>query len=261
MYRSSTPSGMNAIEYIGPRPRKAPRKSRGGGWLMILLVVIGVGIAARPLITKALAERAPVTELKVWETVDWLEQNDVFGNRLAAAALERTRENITYDDAYYKIAYPMGDIPSGKGVCTDVVIRCYRTMNIDLQQLVHQDMRENFRIYPQLWGLTEPDPNIDHRRVPNLQRYFSRFGQAMELPGQDIRASHFNYGDIVAWRLPHGATHIGIVVPGPGERRNEKWVVHNIGSGPKWENKLLEYQMTGHFRFDGGSSQSEGPSQ
>jgi uncharacterized protein YijF (DUF1287 family) len=243
---------MNTIEYIGPRPKKRARKSWGGGWLMVLLVVVGVGIAARPFVSKALAERVPVTELKVEETVAWLAQTDGFGNQLAAVALERTREDITYDDAYYKIGYPMGDVPQGKGVCTDVVIRSYRALGIDLQKLVHEDMQQHFRIYPQLWGLSEPDTNIDHRRVPNLQRFFSRSGREMDLAVETAKAEDFNYGDIVAWRLPHGATHIGIVVPGPGDRRGEKWIVHNIGSGPKWENKLLEYQLIGHYRYTGG---------
>lgn len=240
---------MDTIEYIGPRPRKAPRKSWGGGWLMVLLVVIGVGIAVKPLINKALAERAPVTELTVGETIAWLGQAESFGNRLAVAALERTGQDISYDDAYYKIGYPMGDIAPGRGVCTDVVIRSYRALGIDLQQLVHEDMQDNFRIYPQLWGLSEPDTNIDHRRVPNLQRYFSRHGEAMEHADAEVKAEDFRYGDVIAWRLPHGDTHIGIVVPGPGERRDEKWIVHNIGSGPEWENKLLEYQLIGHYRF------------
>ena len=216
---------------------------------MILLVVVGVGIAARPFISKALANRAPVTELKVGQTTAWLAEGDGFGNRLAAVALERTREEISYDDAYYNISYPMGDVPSSKGVCTDLIIRSYRTLGIDLQELVHEDMQDNFRIYPQLWGLSEPDTNIDHRRVPNLQRYFSRCGEELNLPSGEMTTEGFGYGDVVVWRLPHGDTHIGIVVPGPGDRRGEKWIVHNIGSGPEWENKLMEYQVIGHYRL------------
>jgi len=240
---------MNTIEYIGPRPRKPVRKSWGGGWLMILLVVVGVGIAAQPFISKALANRAPVTELKVEQTTAWLAQGNGFGNRIAAVALERTREDVSYDDAYYNITYPMGDVPASKGVCTDLIIRSYRSLGIDLQELVHEDMQEDFRIYPQLWGLTEPDTNIDHRRVPNLQRYFSRCGEELNLPGEELTSEGFSYGDLVVWRLPHGDTHIGIVVPGPGNRRGEKWIVHNIGSGPEWEDKLMEYQVIGHYRF------------
>ncbi len=242
---------MHPIEYIGPRPRKPMRKSWGGGWLMVLLVIIGVGIAARPLINNALAYRAPDTELNVDNTVSWLEQSGGFGNQLAAAALERTLEEIAYDDAYYKISYPMGDIPSSKGVCSDLIVRSYRTLGIDLQELVHEDMRHHFRIYPQLWGLTQPDSNIDHRRVPNLQRYLSRHGKEVTPGNTEASTENFNYGDVIVWRLPHGDTHMGIVVPGPGIRKGEKWVVHNIGSGPQWENKLLEYQIVGHYRYHG----------
>jgi uncharacterized protein YijF (DUF1287 family) len=241
---------MSTIEYIGPRPQKPVRKSWGGGWLMILFVVVGVGIVAKPYISQALAQNSSVTELKVEETVSWLGQNDAFGNLLAATALERTKKDITYDPAYYKISYPKGDVPEGKGVCTDVVVRSYRALGIDLQELVHNDMEENFRIYPQLWSLKGTDTNIDHRRVPNLQRFFGRFGQEIELP-ETSTAQDFSYGDVVAWRLPHGVTHIGVVVPGPGDRRDEKWIVHNIGSGPQWEDKLLEYQVIGHYRYDG----------
>ena len=134
------------------------------------------------------------------------------------------------------------------------MIRSYRALGIDLQQLVHEDMVKNFRIYPQLWDLKETDTNIDHRRVPNLQRFFSRFGEEIPLVDEaEQKADDFTYGDVLAWRLPHGATHIGIVVPGPGDRRDEKWIVHNIGSGPKWDDKLLEYQLIGHYRFSGAA--------
>ncbi|BDS07501.1 hypothetical protein NT6N_25410 [Oceaniferula spumae] len=243
---------MNAIEYIGPRPKKPARKPWGGGWLMVLLVVVGVGIVAKPFLSDLLAKGDVTDELKVEETVAWLAKDDSFGNQLAAAALERSMVPITYDPAYYKISYPNGDVPEGKGVCTDVVIRSYRALGIDLQKLVHEDMEKNFRIYPQLWSMKQTDSNIDHRRVPNLQRYFSRFGQEIALANEaDQKATDFNYGDVVAWRLPHGATHIGIVVPGPGERHDEKWIVHNIGSGPKWEDKLLEYQIIGQYRYTG----------
>lgn len=220
---------------------------------MIVLVLGIVGYVAWPHLTRALAESSKSAELQVEETVAWLAKGDSFGNELAAAALERTRKKITYDPAYYNIAYPNGDVPEGKGVCTDVVIRSYRALGIDLQQLVHEDMKQNFRIYPQIWELKEPDTNIDHRRVPNLQRFFSRFGKEISSAESETNANAFQYGDIVAWRLPHGATHTGVVVPGPGDRRNEKWIVHNIGSGPKWENKLFDYQVIGHYRYDGAS--------
>ena len=245
---------MNTIEYIGPRPKPPARKPWASGWLMILLVVSTAVFIGWPHISNLLAKEKPTDELIVEQTVTWLGQNSQFGCQLAAAALERTNEDIVYDPAYYKIAYPAGDVPEGKGVCTDVVIRSYRALGIDLQELVHEDMKKKFRIYPQLWDLKKADPNIDHRRVPNLQRFFSRFGNKIALAEEaSIKGDDFDYGDVVAWRLPHGATHIGIVVPGPGERRAEKWIVHNIGSGPQWEDKLLEYQIIGHYRYDGAS--------
>lgn len=219
---------------------------------MILLVVVGVGIVAKPFIADLLAKESPTDELIVEETVAWLAKTDGFGHLLASAALERTNESVTYDPAYYKISYPGGDVPEGKGVCTDVVIRCYRALGIDLQKLVHEDMEKNFRIYPQLWSMKQTDTSIDHRRVPNLQRFFSRFGQEVAFANEtDLTASDFEYGDVVAWRLAGGATHIGIVVPGPEDRRDEKWIVHNNGNGPKWEDKLLEYQVIGHYRYSG----------
>ena len=227
---------------------------------MVLLVVGAVGIIGWPHISNLLAKGNPTDELIVEETVAWLGKDSSFGNQLAAAALERTNESITYDPAYYKISYPGGDVPEGKGVCTDVVVRSYRALGIDLQLLVHEDMEKSFRISPQLWSMKQTDSSIDHRRVPNLQRFFSRFGQEVALADEaSQKAADFNYGDVVAWRLPHGATHIGVVVPGPGDRREEKWIVHNIGSGPQWEDKLLEYQVIGHYRYS-GSSKSIGKS-
>lgn len=222
---------------------------------MVAMVVVGVAFAAKNFADKALADYEKVTELKVEETVAWLSKGDSFGRQLAIAALERTKEEVSYDPDYYEISYPNGDIPEGKGRSADVVIRSYRALGTDLQVLVHNDMDDNFRIYPQLWNLRKPDTNIDHRRVPNLQRFFSR--QGAETGGDMAKlqvAEDFKYGDVVAWRLADGQTHIGIVVPGPGELKAEKWIVHNIGGGPKWENGLLEYEVIGHYRYSGASS-------
>jgi len=242
---------LNAIEYIGPRPKKPARKPWGGGWLMVLLVVIGVGYMALPFVGEILAQAKPVTDLKVEETVAWLGIGDGFGYDLAKVALERTHKEVTYDPAYYQISYPGGDIPEDKGTNTDVIIRSYRALGIDLQQLVHEDMKNNFRIYPQLWNSQQADPNIDHRRVENLQRFFSRYGTEIEVPEGGVNMQGVSWGDIVVWLLPSGDSHIGIVVPGPDERRAEKWIVHNNGEGPKWEDVLLEFKTIGHYRFDG----------
>jgi len=242
---------MDAIEYIGPRPKKPARKPWGGGWLMVLLVVVGVSYVAHPFVGRILAQAEPVTQLKVEKAVAQLGMGDSFGHQLAAVALERTHEKISYDPAYYKISYPGGDIPKGKGTDVDVIIRCYRALGIDLQKLVHEDMEKHFRIYPQLWGLNGPDPSIDHRRVENLQRFFTRFGTSIDVPEDGVKMQDFDWGDIVVWRLPDGSAHIGITVPGPDDRQDEVWVVHNHGEGPQWEDALLEYPIIGHYRYDG----------
>ncbi len=172
---------------------------------------------------------------------------------LVAAALKQTSEAVRYDPAYFVIPYPGGDVPADRGVCTDVVIRAYRAAGIDLQVLVHEDMRAHFSRYPKLWGLQRTDRNIDHRRVPNLQTYFQRRGAA--LPVTD-RPEDYLPGDLVAWDLNgRGLTHIGIVVPPPGSNeltRGSSWIVHNIGSGPKHEERLCEWKILGHYRFGQG---------
>ncbi|RLA41740.1 MAG: DUF1287 domain-containing protein [Gammaproteobacteria bacterium] len=167
---------------------------------------------------------------------------------LVAAALERTTHDVRYDGSYYAIKYPEGDVPSDVGVCTDVVIRAYRSLGIDLQRLVHEDMSEYFDLYPseQIWGLKRPDTNIDHRRVPNLQVFFKRHGK--ELPISDS-AEAFLPGDVVTWMLPGNLPHIGIVTDKIDPLTKKRMVVHNIGRGPRLENMLFAYQITGHYRY------------
>lgn len=165
---------------------------------------------------------------------------------LVQAALARTQQVERYDGSYREIPYPMGDVPDDVGVCTDLVVRAYRALGIDLQQRVHEDMRAHFRAYPGIWGLRGPDPNIDHRRVPNLQRYFERRGEVLPVSreGGDYAA-----GDIVTWRLPNGQPHIGIVtgIQVPGSDR--PMIVHNIGRGPQLEDMLFTFEITGHYRY------------
>ena len=171
-----------------------------------------------------------------------------FVARLTEAAIERTTHLITYDGSSRRIEYPGGDVPETIGVCTDVIIRSYRALGIDLQELVHIDMRDNFDAYPDHWGLAKPDPNIDHRRVPNLQTYFSRHGTS--LPVSD-NPSNYRPGDLVTWMLPGNLPHIGIVVDRTSDDGRRHMLVHNIGSGPKLEDMLFDYPITGHYRFVG----------
>jgi uncharacterized protein YijF (DUF1287 family) len=165
--------------------------------------------------------------------------------RLAAAAIEQTRSHVTYDSSYRKIAYPGGDVPEALGVCADVVIRAYRKLGIDLQVRVHEDMLRNFRLYPQLWKLSGPDTNIDHRRVPNLQTYFRRAGA--ELPVSQ-NPEDYLAGDLVTWSVPPHLPHIGIVT-GQKSPSGIPLIVHNIGRGPQLEDMLFMYPITGHYRY------------
>ena len=165
---------------------------------------------------------------------------------LVEAAQDRTKERVRYDGAYVRLAYPGGDVPSDTGVCTDVIIRSYRAaFNYDLQKAVHEDMKTNFSAYPKNWGLRRTDKNIDHRRVPNLETFFLRQGASL---GTSDDPKDFLPGDVVSWRLGGRLPHIGIVTDKKA-RDGTPLIVHNIGAGPKEDNILFEYPMTGHFRF------------
>jgi uncharacterized protein len=171
-----------------------------------------------------------------------------FGDRLAVAAVERTHHKVRYDPAYVEIAYPWGDVPADRGVCSDEVIRSYRALGIDLQQLVHIDMMSDFSRYPNLpkWERSEPDPNIDHRRVLNLGTFFTRHGHSLT---PSDRPEDYRPGDIVTWTVPPDLPHIGIVVNRRGADLKRYMIVHNIGKGPQIEDRLFDWPVTGHFRF------------
>lgn len=253
---------LSPIEYIGPAPRKKKRRRNPFGGILLMLIVVGMSfVFVRPLLPFLKAQQSGASAQNAEGAINELRMAGDPASRLAAAVLKRTLAEVVYDPAYYSIPYPGGDIPSGKGMAADVVIRSYRQLGVDLQQLVHEDMTGNFRMYPQFWKMKGPDSNIDHRRVPNLQRFFSRHGDDLLLS----RVSEdYQIGDVVAWRLPFGengqaASHIGIVVPGPGAKKTEKWVVHNIGRGPEWEDELFSYEIVGHYRFvpEGGFASEE----
>ena len=164
---------------------------------------------------------------------------------LVSAARQQTLNAVTYDGTYARIAYPMGDVSSNRGVCSDVVIRAYRSIGIDLQVLVHEDMRANFDRYPTVWHLPKPDTNIDHRRVPNLQRFFDRAGA--RITGSSD--SDYKPGDLVTWMLPGNLPHIGIISDRLSQNSDRPLVIHNIGAGPREEDMLYSYPITGHYRY------------
>lgn len=178
-----------------------------------------------------------------------------FGERLSAAAIARTETRVVYDPSYQRLGYPMGDVASDRGVCADEIVRALRAVGVDLQVLVHEDMTRAFSAYPQLWGLPAPDSNIDHRRVPNLETFFTRKGYRLA-PSLDPKS--YRAGDIVAWNLRGEAgflPHVGIVTDRIGA---SGWpmIVHNIGEGPKLEDVLFSWPMTGRYRItmSGGSA-------
>jgi len=183
-----------------------------------------------------------------------LTNHSSIAHKTAGAAIVQSEKKVSYDTSYYEIDYPMGDIPQDKGTSTDLVIRSLRQAGIDLQQLVHEDMKENFNSYPQLWDLKEPNPSMDHRRIENINRYLNRHHN---IHSNERHASHFKLGNIVIWRRPKGQLHIGIVVPGPGIHENEQWVVHNLNSSPQWEDALFNYEVIGNFSINKDSLLSE----
>ena len=176
---------------------------------------------------------------------------DNFEARIVNAALARTKVNVRYDDSYLSIPYPNGDVPPNIGVCTDVVIRTYRALNIDLQRLVHEDMKANFDDYPskRIWDLSGTDKNIDHRRVPNLQAFFSKHGKTLQISSSP---EDYRPGDLVTRMLPGNLPHIGIVTDVLSKTSSNPLIVHNIGRGPKLEEALFAFKITGHYRYEIG---------
>jgi len=150
----------------------------------------------------------------------------------------------SYDGSYIGINYPNGDVEMNTGVCTDVVIRALRKINIDLQQLIHEDMKKDFKNYPD-YGLPNPDSNIDHRRVPNIQKYFEKnnYVQPITKSGADYRP-----GDIVTWKYL-GRDHIGIVSNIKVRWADRYYIVHNAYKGTELSDWLFMAKITGHYRI------------
>jgi uncharacterized protein len=174
--------------------------------------------------------------------------SEAFAARLVAAARAQTAHAVRYDGSYRRIPYPGGDVPADVGVCSDVVVRAYSALGIDLQRRVHEDMRKEFAAYPRLWGLRAPDPNIDHRRVPNLQAFLRRRGAQRAVAGV---GAGYAPGDLVTWMLPGNLPHIGVVADQSSADGSRPLIVHNIGRGPQLEDMIFDYPITGHYRWQG----------
>jgi len=169
-----------------------------------------------------------------------------FFQQVSACAMEIIDDTIVYDPTYFSIQYPNGDIPEEKGVCTDVVIRTYRKMGIDLQKEVHEDMKQHFSAYPKIWGLKKTDTNIDHRRVPNLMTFFKRHNAEKPIT---TNPKNYQPGDIVCWNLGGAITHIGVVAHKKSDDNQRYLIVHNIGGGQVAEDVLFAYIIIGHYRY------------
>lgn len=172
-----------------------------------------------------------------------------FSEKLSNAAISIIDATVAYDPDYVSIKYPNGDVPKNKGVCTDVVIRAYRKLGIDLQKEVHEDLKANYSKYPNLkkWGLKKPDTNIDHRRVPNLEVFFTRKGQKLEVTENP---NDYKTGDMVTWMINGKLPHIGIVTHLKSDDGKRPMLVHNVGGGQVLEDCLFDYEIVGHFKYE-----------
>jgi len=203
-------------------------------FLAIAIALIGCG--SDRISPSSAVEKPPVVEILQGPLRSMIE-----------SAVQQTKTTTGYTQQYYSIAYPNGDVPAETGACSDVVIRSFRAAGVDLQKEVHEDMGANFSAYPQKWGLAKTDSNIDHRRVPNLQKYFDRRGKSVPITsnGGDYRP-----GDVVSWDLDgKGMTHIGVVSNLWNDRQKRYLIIHNIGAGVHAEDRLFDWKITGHYRY------------
>lgn len=167
-------------------------------------------------------------------------------NALIDSAIEQTKVTVSYDPSYTSIPYPGGDVPLNTGVCSDVIIRSFRNAGVDLQVEVHEDMKKNFAAYPHQWGLTRPDPSIDHRRVPNLMTFFERRGKAVPITDNP---ADYHPGDVVSWDFGSGKTHIGLVSNRRSSEKENFLIIHNVGMGTQIQECLFSWPIIGHYRY------------
>lgn len=197
------------------------------------------------------------TTLETSEVPLVLEKNDIttdvqdsvsgFRKKVSEMALSIIDPDIRYIPDYVSIPYPNGDVPIHTGVCTDVIIRTYRKMGIDLQKEVHEDMKKHFDKYPKRWGLSTTDTNIDHRRVPNLQTFFERKGISFPVTKNP---EDYKTGAVITWMIDSKIPHIGIVTNQLSHDGKRRLIVHNVGDGQVLEDCLFRYEITGHYAYE-----------
>ena len=209
-------------------------------FITLLLICFSFGCKKPEKIAKNISESKPTTQL--------IEIPTDFYQKLSNAAISIIDPEVVYTPAYVGIKYPNGDVPAKTGVCTDVVIRTYRKLGIDLQKEVHEDMKANFSKYHNLkkWGLKTTDKNIDHRRVPNLEVFFERKGE--KLPVAE-NPNDYKTGEIVSWMIADKLPHIGIITHLKSSDGKRPMIVHNVGGGQVLEDCLLSWKIVGHYRY------------
>jgi uncharacterized protein YijF (DUF1287 family) len=182
------------------------------------------------------------------QEISSIENPNSFAEKLSNAAISIIDKEVIYTPNYVKLKYPNGDVPAKTGVCTDVIIRAYRKLNIDLQKEVHEDMVANFTKYPNLkkWGLKTTDKNIDHRRVPNLEVFFGRKGKTLSITQN---ANDYKTGEMVTWMINNKLPHIGIITHLKSKDGKRNLIVHNVGGGQVLGDCLFSYTIVGHFSY------------
>lgn len=209
--------------------------------LFVVAVALQIGACQRQKIAKPLRPPQEQTETR------HLPANSSPQLKLVIdSAVDQIGKTTGYDASYQKIGYPNGDVPIETGVCSDVIVRAFRQGGIDLQKDIHEDMQENFAVYSARWGLSQPDPNIDHRRVPNLMTYFTRKGKSLSTGSS---SETFLPGDVITWNLGNGSDHIGIVINVWYKPSQRYLIVHNLGAGTRMEDVLFAWKITGHYRY------------
>ena len=233
---ATLPSGKNLLKFVAVKNRIII-----AGFALAMLVSYGCSREEASSAADALPEAETPAVMDVAQKVEQETASPV-----VRAARSQVGVTVTYDPAYVGLSYPGGDLPREKGVCTDVVIRALRdALDMDLQKLVHEDMKRSFSAYPKIWGLSKPDRNIDHRRVPNLMTYLERRGCSVAVTQ---KAGDYLPGDLVTCTVGRNLAHIMIVSDRKG-RDGAPMVIHNIGGGTQEEARLFSFPITGHYRI------------
>lgn len=220
-----------------------PQKPNAVIRFLLMATLFGLLTSCRSVALSSRAIELPSRELQAAMQV---KANATPLEKLNAAAIEQTTYTNSYDPSYVKLDYPNGDVPKETGVCADVVVRAFRSAGIDLQKELHEDMTRSFAKYPKKWNARKPDSNIDHRRVPNLMTWFNRQGKELPITKTD---TDYQPGDVVAWELDGGLTHIGLVSKIKVEGADRCAIVHNIGAGARLEDVLFQWKIIGHYRY------------